>query len=121
MRKVRHLHALSCRSHFYINTRKSWIFCFLFANRVHKHTFSYKFTRRRRNLSTHTHTPTLVAIQKVQSFVRFVKDTVSLQKKKEEIEHLHTEKKTFIQDLGRFKMKFCRRQQSYDRERQLNV
>lgn len=29
----------------------------------------------------------------------------------------HWEKNTFIQDLGRFKMKFCRRQQSYDRER----
>lgn len=74
---------------------------FLFANRVHKHTFSYKFTnnftkrRRGRNLSTHTHTRTLVAIQKVQSFVRFVKDTVSCKRKKEEIEHIYTEKNTY--------------------------
>lgn len=40
-------------------------------------------------------------------------------KKKEEIEHIHIHtqgEKTLIQDLGRFKMKFCRRRQSYETE-----
>lgn len=91
--QYKHACVLSCCSHFYINTRKSWIFCFVLK---HTHTLSFKTithfhklstqTRRKKKKIFDTHTS---CDPKSAIIIRcFVKDKNPHMDKKEEIKHL---------------------------------